>query len=49
MKELAQEAAMAGDARAANQVAVMGSIGLYLNALNIFIILLNLLGMFSDD
>ncbi len=49
MKELAQEAAMAGDARAANQVAVTGSIGLYLNALNIFIILLNLLGMFSDD
>ena len=49
MKELAREAAMAGDAPAANQVAVTGSIGLYLNALNIFLILLNLLGMFSDD
>ena len=49
MKELAQEAALAGDARAATQVSVMGSIGLYLNALNIFIILLNLFGMFSDD
>ena len=49
MKELAQEAAMAGDAPAANQVAVTGSIGLYLNALNIFLILLNLLGIFSDD
>ena len=44
MKELAQDAAMRGDARVANQVAVIGSIGLYLNALNIFIILLNLLG-----
>ena len=49
MKELAQQAAVSGDTLAANQVSVMGSIGLYLNALNIFIILLNLLGMFSDD
>ena len=49
VKGLAQEAAMAGDAQAANQVAVMGSIGLYLNALNIFLILLNLLGFLSDD
>ena len=49
MKELAQEAATAGDVKVANQVAVTGSIGLYLNALNIFIILLNLLGIFSDD
>ena len=49
MKELAQEAAMAGDAQSATQVAVMGSIGLYLNALNIFLILLNLLGFASDD
>ena len=49
MKELAREAAMAGDVKVANQVAVTGSIGLYLNALNIFIILLNLLGIFSDD
>ena len=49
MKGLAQEAAMAGDAQAANQVAVLGSIGLYLNALNIFLILLNLLGFLSDD
>ncbi len=49
MKELAQEAAMQGDTQAANQVAVIGSIGLYLNALNIFLILLNLLGIFSDD
>ena len=49
MKEMAQEAAMAGDARTATQVAVIGSIGLYLNALNIFLILLNLLGFASDD
>ena len=49
MKELAQEAAMQGDVQVANQVAVIGSIGLYLNALNIFIILLNLLGFASDD
>ena len=49
MKELAQEAAMDGDEKAATQVAVIGSIGLYLNALNLFIILLNLLGFVSDD
>ena len=49
MKELAQDAAMRGDVQVANQVAVIGSIGLYLNALNIFIILLNLLGFMSDD
>ena len=49
VKGLAQEAAMAGDAQAATQVAVLGSIGLYLNALNIFLILLNLLGFLSDD
>ena len=49
MKELAQEAALAGDEKAATQVAVIGSIGLYLNALNLFIIILNLLGFASDD
>ena len=49
MKELAQAAAIAGDDRAATQVAVMGSIGLYLNVLNMFLIILNLLGFLSDD
>ena len=49
MKEMAQEAAMAGDTQTATQVAVIGSIGLYLNALNIFLILLNLLGFASDE
>jgi len=49
MKELAQEAAMQGDQKAATQVAVIGSIGLYLNVLNIFLIVLNLLGFASSD
>ena len=49
MKELAQEAAMHGDEKGAMQVAVMGSIGLYLNVLNIFLIILNLLGFVSSD
>ena len=49
MKELAQEAAIRGDERAATQVAVIGSIGLYVNVLNLFIIILNLLGFMSDD
>ncbi len=49
VKELAQHAAMEGNKGAATQVAVMGSIGLYLNVLNIFLILLNLLGIFGDD
>ena len=49
MKELAQQAAMEGNESAATQVAVIGSIGLYLNVLNIFLIILNLLGFLSDD
>ena len=49
MKERAQEAAIRGDEKAATQVAVIGSIGLYVNVLNLFIIILNLLGFMSDD
>ena len=49
MKELAQEAALAGDEKSAARIAVIGSIGLYLNALNIFIIILNLLGFAGRD
>ena len=49
MKDLAQQAAIDGDQHAATQVAVIGSIGLYLNVLNIFLIVLNLLGFLSDD
>ena len=43
MKELAQQAAMRGDQKTAAQAAVIGSIGLYLNALNLFLIILSLL------
>ena len=49
MKELAQQAAIEGDDKAATQAAVIGSIGLYLNVLNIFLIILNLLGFLSGD
>ena len=49
MKELAQEAAMQGDEKAATQVAVMGSIILYTNVINIFITILSLLGFVSND
>ena len=49
MKELAQQAAIDGDDKAATQVAVIGSIGLYLNVLNMFIIILNLFGFLSGD
>ncbi len=49
VKELAQEAAMRGDERAANQVAIMGAVGLYLAVLNIFLILLRILNVFSGD
>ena len=44
MKELAQEAAVRGDAKAAAQVAIIGSIGLYLNLINLFLIILRLFG-----
>ncbi|MXY98333.1 MAG: Bax inhibitor-1/YccA family protein [Gemmatimonadetes bacterium] len=49
MKELAQEAAMRGDEKAATQVAVMGSIFLYTNVINLFITILSLLGFVSND
>ena len=44
MKDITQEAAMRGDEKVATQAAVIGSIGLYLNALNLFLIILNLFG-----
>ena len=40
---------MRGDERAANQVAIMGAVGLYLAFLNIFLILLRILNIFSGD
>lgn len=49
VKDLAQQAALRGDDKAATQTAVIGSIGLYVNVLNIFLIILNLLGFLSDD
>ena len=49
MKELAQEAAMRGDERAATQVAIMGAVGLYVTFLNIFLILLRILDIFGGE
>ena len=49
VKDLTQQAALQGDDKAATQVAVIGSIGLYVNVLNIFLIILNLLGFMSND
>ena len=49
MKEMAQEAAMRGDERAASQIAIMGAVGLYVVFLNIFLILLRILDIFSGD
>ena len=49
VKELAQEAAMRGDERAASQIAIMGAVGLYVVFLNIFLILLRILDFFGGD
>ena len=49
MKVLALQAAEQGNYEAATQVAVIGSIGLYVNFLNIFMIILSLLGFVSRD
>ena len=49
VKEMAQEAAMRGDERAASQIAIMGAVGLYVVFLNIFLILLRILDIFSGD
>ena len=49
MKVLALQAAEQGNYKAATQVAVIGSIGLYVNFLNIFMIILSLLGFVSRD
>lgn len=49
VKEMAQDAAMRGDERAAGQVAIMGAVGLYVNFLNLFLILLRILDFFNND
>ena len=43
------EAAMQGDETAASRVAIMGAVGLYVAFLNIFLILLRILDIFSGD
>ena len=49
VRELAQEAAMRGDERAAGQIAIIGAVGLYLVFLNIFLILLRILDIFVGE
>ena len=49
VKELAQEASLRGDERAASQIAIMGAVGLYVVFLNIFLILLRIMDIFSGD
>ena len=49
VKELAQEAAMRGDERAASRIAIMGAVGLYVVFLNIFLILLRILDIFGGE
>ena len=49
VKELAQEAGSLGDERAASRIAIAGAVGLYLIFLNIFLILLRILDIFSGD
>ena len=49
VKELAQEAAAMGDEQAASRIAIAGAVGLYVVFLNIFLILLRILDIFSGD
>ena len=49
VKELAQEAAMRGDERAASRIAIIGAVGLYVVFLNIFLILLRILDIFGGE
>ena len=49
VKELAQEAARLGDEQAANHIAIVGALGLYLAFLNIFLILLRILDFFGGE
>ena len=49
VKELAQQAAREGDAKAAGQIAIIGAAGLYLSFLNIFLIMLRIVQFFSED
>ena len=49
VKELAQEAAIEGDEEAAGKIAIMGAVGLYLNFINLFLIILRITDFFGDD
>ena len=49
VKELVQIAADEGDTRAAGIIAIVGAVGLYLNFLNIFLILLRIMDFFGGD
>lgn len=49
VRELAQEAAIRGDERAASQIAIVGAVGLYVVFLNIFLILLRILDIFNGE
>ena len=49
VKELAQEAAVEGDEEAAGKIAIMGAVGLYLNFINLFLIILRITDFFGGD
>ena len=49
VKELAQEAAAEGDEEAAGKIAIMGAVGLYLNFINLFLIILRITDFFGGD
>ena len=49
VKELAQNAAGEGDEEAAGKIAIMGAVGLYLNFINLFLIILRITEFFGDD
>ena len=49
VKELAEQAAADGDQEAASKIALMGSVGLYRNFINLFLIVLPILDFFNGD
>ena len=49
VKELAEQAAADGDQEAASKIAIMGSVGLYLNFINLFLIILHIWDFFNGD
>ena len=49
VKELASQAATEGAEDAASKIAVSGAVGLYLNFVNLFLIILRITGIFSKD